>query len=219
MFADGKSSGLVLEIHRHPVTTPWLMPGFNINMDGIWSRVIPATREMDPQGLWKITLSPYDTLATLVLHQALHGLQAMQTYLDVDLWIRNLPETWEWERFMELVDEWQIRSATYHVLAFCRDFMETPLPDGMLKCLDPGWLARLRVKMLISAESIMADRPASGKRYPTLVKLALIDRLLNMLLTLIKLAIPGRDWREHDPSGRSLLAHWLHVFHVVKRGD
>jgi len=219
MLADKSGSGLVLEIHRHPISSPWLIPGFNINVDEIWSGAIPVTGEMDPCGLWKITLSPYDTLATLVLHLALHGLQAMQTYLDVDLWIRNLPEAWEWERFLDMVDEWQIRSASYHVLAFCRDFMGTPLPDGILKRLDPGCLARWRVKMLISSGSILADRRVSGKRYPTLVKLAIIDRLPRILLTLIKLAFPGKAWREHDLSRGSLLAHWLHVLHVVKSGD
>jgi hypothetical protein len=219
MLADEKGSGLVLEIHRHPILTPWLIPAFNINLDEIWSGVIPVTREMDPHGLWKITLSPYDTLATLILHLALHGLQAMQTYLDVDLWIRKLPETWEWDRFLDLVDEWQIRSASYHVLSICRDFMDTPLPAGILERLDPGWLARLRVKMLISSGSILANRPRPGRRYPTLVKLALIDRLPRMLVTLKKLAFPDKTWREHDPSGRSLLAHWLHVLHVVKSGD
>lgn len=219
IFVDKKNSWLIMEIHRHPFSTPWFIVGFNVNLDEIWGRTLPATEDIDPHGLWKIILSPYDTLALLVLHLALHGLQAMQTYLDIDLWIRNLPDTWEWERFLELVNQWQIRSVTYHALSICRDFMETPLPDKLLERLDPGWLARLRVRMLISSESILANRPSLGRRYTTLVKLALIDRLPLILLTLIKLAFPNKAWREHNPYKRSPLAHWLHVLHVVKRGD
>jgi hypothetical protein len=149
----------------------------------------------------------------------MHGLHAMQTYLDIDLWIRSLPDTWEWERFLDLVNQWQIRSATYHVLSICSGFMETPLPDGFLKRLDPGWLARIRVKMLLSSESILADRSTLGRRYPTLIKLALIDRLPRIWVMLIKLAFPDKAWRGHNPSRRSLVEHWLHIFHVVKRGD
>jgi hypothetical protein len=119
----------------------------------------------------------------------------------------------------DLVNQWQIRSSTYHVLSICRDFMGTPLPDGILKRLDPGWLARFRVKMLISSQSILADCPSMGRRYPTLVKLALIDRLPFIFVTLIKLAFPDKGWREHNPSWRGLLANWLHVLHVVRRGD
>jgi len=219
MLVDKKNSGLILEIHRHPFSTAWFIPGFNINLDEIWRRTLPAVEDVDPHGLWKIILSPYDTLALLVLHQALHGLQAMQTCLDIDLWVRKLPDTWEWEKFLDLVDQWKIRSVTYHALSICRDFMETPLPIGFLKSLDPGWLARFRVKVLISSESILADRPSIGKHYPTLVKLALIDRLPYIFITIIKLFFPDKAWREQNPSGRSILGHWVNVFRVVKRGD
>ncbi len=215
--------GLAIELHQHLIN-PWFLPAFPIDIEAVWERSIPFTGlGGDSAGygvdLWKRNLSPYDTLAYLCLHLALHGLQFPQTCLDIDLWIRNLPDTWEWEQFLDLVDEWRIWSVVYHGLSTCRDFMGTPLPDGMLKRLDPGWLARLRVKMLISSESILADRPSLGKRYPTLVKLALIDHLPQILVTLLRLAFPGKAWREHNPSGRSLLRRWRHVLHAVKRGD
>jgi hypothetical protein len=215
--------GLVIELHQHLINS-WFLSAFPLNMDAIWERSISFASadqsvEISGENLWNRRLSPYDTLAYLCLHLALHGLQFPQAYLDIDLWIRNLPEPWDWERFLELVNRWQIRSTAYHELSICRDFMETPLPDNLLERLDPGWLARFRVKMLISSQSILADRPSLGKHYPTLVKLALIDHLPRILVTLLKLAFPDRAWREHNPSGRSLLAHWLHVLQVVKRGD
>jgi hypothetical protein len=218
-LGDAHNTGLALDLHRHLLPTPWLIPGFEIDLDGIWARLIPATEDVDPQGLWKTILSPADTLAALILHLAMHGLHAMQTYLDLDLFIRTLPDPWDWDPFQALVNRWRIRSAAWHALSFCRDFMDTPLPDDLLKRLDPGWLARSRVKLLITSESILADRPSLGKRYPTLVKLALIDRLPRILVTLLKLAFPDKAWRQHNPAGRSLLAHWSHVLQVVKRGD
>lgn len=215
--------GLVIELHQHLINA-WFLPVFPLNMDALWARSISLSSadqslENSGENLWERRLSPYDTLAYLCLHLALHGLQFPQTCLDIDLWIRNLPEPWDWERFLERVDQWQTRSAVYHALCLCRDFMATPLPDDLLARLDPGWLARLRVSLLISSGSILADRPSPGKRYPTLVKLALMDRLPLILVTLLKLAFPDQAWRAHNPSGRGLLSHWLHVLHIVKRGD
>ena len=214
--------GLVIELHQHLINA-WFLPAFPLNMDALWERSLLSntdpTLKTSGENLWDRRLSPYDTLAYLCLHLALHGLQFPQTCLDIDLSLRRLPQGWDWERFLERAGQWQIRSAAYHALALCRDFMATPLPDGILARLDPGWLARLRVSLLISSGSILADRPSLGKRYPTLVKLALMDRLPLIWVTLMKLAFPNKDWRAHNPSGRSLLSHWLHVLHVVKRGD
>jgi len=215
--------GLIIDLHQS-LLNPWFHPGYPLNMDAIWERSIVSSGidqnvEKSGENLWERSLSPYDTLAFLCLHLALHGLQFPQSFLDVDIMIRNLPDTWEWERFLDLVNEWQIRSSTYHALSLCRDVMETPLPDSIFKELDPGWLARFRVKVLISSESILADRPSIGKCYPTLVKLALIDRLPYIFITIIKLIFPDKAWREHNLSGSSILGHWLNVFRVVKRGD
>ena len=58
--------------------------------------------------------------------------------------------------------------------------------EGVLERLDPGWLARLRVRLLITPESLLANRRTLGRRYPALVKLASIDSLPRIFLTLIK---------------------------------
>jgi hypothetical protein len=218
-FVDNTDSSLILEIHRNLVTTPWLIPGFNIDLKEVWRRAYPATVEIDPNGLWRRILSSYDTLAALIVHEYMHGLQAMQSFLDIDLWIRNLSATWDWGEFLELVDLWKIRATTYHALSFCKHFMDTPLPDDLLKSLDPGWFSRWCLGWLITPESLLANRRTLGRRYPTLVKLALIDRLRDMVLILRKIIFPDKAWREKNLARRSLLAHWLHIWRVVRRGD
>jgi hypothetical protein len=214
--------GLIIDLHQSLIN-PWYQPGYPLNIDAIWERSIISSGidqnvEKGGENLWERFLSPYDTLAHLCLHLAINGLQFPQGILDVDIMIRNLPDTWEWERFLNVVNQWQIRSTTYHALSLCRDFMETPLPDSIFKHLDPGWLARFRVKVLISSKSILADRPSIGKQYPTLVILALIDRLPFIFITIIKMIFPDKGWRDHNLSGRSILGHWLNVFRIVKRG-
>ena len=74
--------------------------------------------------------------------------------------------------------------------------METPLPDGLLDSLDPGWFARMRVKLLNTSQSILADRPTLGKRYPTLLKLAFSLGVLAWVLSRFDLAAIARHLRE-----------------------
>ena len=113
VFVDG--NGLMIELHRHLISTPWFLPAYQIEMGTIWER----SQQLLPQR----SLSSMDILAHLCLHAAMHGLLAMQTFFDIDVWVRSLPENWDWEGFIELVGNWQLRSAAYHALSFSQYFM------------------------------------------------------------------------------------------------
>ncbi len=97
--------------------------------------------------------------------------------------------------------------------------MATPVPADVLRQIDPGWLARWRVRQLITPETLLADRSSLGKRYPTLVKLSLGDRILSIFRTVLKLVFPGKSMYTKHPVQQGLLGHWLHVLDVIKRGD
>lgn len=213
---------LVIELHQSLID-PWFSPAFPITMEGIWDRSGQIDQENNDPVFKNYScvrsLSKPDTLAHLCLNLALHGLIGSQTCLDIDLLIRTLPEAWDWEQFLSLVEQWQIHSVAYHAMSICRDFMDTPVPPGILKRLDPGWFARLRVRILISSQIILSDRPSLGRRFPTLVKLALIDRLPVILVTIKRLLFPGKAWQENNLARRSIFRHWLNVFQAVKRGD
>lgn len=216
-------SGLQIDIHQALVST-WFRPAYRVDMPGVWERSVPCsavenTKESADAIPWKRRLSPEDTLAYLCLHEALHGMQITNSTLDADLFIRSLSADWDWDGFIKIVNQWRIRSAAYHTLHFCRDFMDTPLPDDLLRRLDPGWLARLRVRGLIGAESLLADKKTLGRRYPTLVKLALIDRVPDIIKTLLHLAFPPKEFYQQNASRGSLLANWRHIMRVVRRGD
>lgn len=208
--------GLVLDLHQN-FLNPWFMPAFSLDMDKLWERSLPLASGNN-EG-WKQSLSPYDMLAHLCLHVALHGLQGLISYLDIDLWIRNLADDWDWRVFLGIVEQWQIRSAVYHVFLFCKSFMGTPVPDEIFERVYPGLFPQWRVKILITPESMLANRSSLGLRYPTLVKLALVDRSSNIAKTLYRLAFPGKEWFAHHPYRKSLWAHWLYVIRVTERGD
>jgi hypothetical protein len=195
-----------------------------VDFSAIWERSIHLSAEEQVAknagaGLWKQLLSPYDMLAHLCLHSALHGLQVLKNYLDVDLWIRNLPANWNWSRFIEIANQWQIRSVVFHVFSICKQFMETPVPDEILTQVNPGWLACWRVRLLISPQKIMANRPSLGKRFPTLVKIALADHVSKIFLAVGKLAFPDSSMYTNHQTKQGIVGHWLHILEVIKRGD
>lgn len=211
--------GVKVDLHRHLLGTPWFLPAYTIDMPGIWARseVLPVG---DGPCHCERSLSGVDTLAFLCLHEAMHGLQALQTYLDIDLWIRNLPQTWEWDQFIELVNRWKLRSAAYHALFFSQFMMDTPLPVGLLSRLDPGWAARLRIKALITPETLLANQLTLGRRYPTLIKLFLVDSLGRIAKLSYQALFP--DWERYSQpqvEKISRVKRWKHVWEVIRRGD
>jgi hypothetical protein len=209
--------GLPLDLHRHFIGTAWFLPAYPIEMQAVLDRTIRL--EGDVLNTASV-LSTADTLAFLCLHLAMHGLQVMHGYLDVDLWIRNLPPDWDWQGFIRQIIGWQMKNVVYHVFAFCRDFMDTPLPMDVLTQLDPGTAARLRLRTLITSQALLEGRNTIGQSYPTLVKLALVQDGWT-IAKLLWQALVNRPGGVHSPSGRrsSLIGHWKHILEVVKRGD
>jgi hypothetical protein len=208
--------GLNIDLHRHLLKSEFYINLYNVDMQGLWNRSIPAN-EMKESSLWTAYLSSYDMLAHLCLHQALHGLQALNGYLDIDLFIRDLPDSWDWDIFIQLIKQWQACSAAYHTLSFCKYFMGTPLPQDILEKLDPGKSARRRVTSLISANSILAGRPSLGNRYPALVRLALADSLKTDLLVMQRIIFPNRSWlKQRYGAGKSIFWFWKHIWNDVR---
>lgn len=221
-FRDGQ--GLVIDLHRDLMPSQWFSTVYYVDINTVWERSICLSDEEQAtqaagNGSWKQLLSPYDMLAHLCLHSALHGFRVLKNYLDIDLWIRNLPASWDWSKFMEIANQWQIRSAVFHVMIICKEFMGTPVPTNILKQMDPGWLARWRVSQIITPQILMADRPSLGKRYPTLLKIALTDHVSKIFMAIAKLAFPDKSMYTKHHAKQGIIGHWLHVFEVIKRGD
>ncbi len=216
IFVD--KNGSILEIHRQLLSTPWFLPAYPFEMHDIWSRA--ESIQLGNSLPWSVRLSDQDTFAHLCLHQAMHGLQMMHGFFDVDLFVRSLPQDWDWDEFLILVEMWHLRSAVYHTLSFSHYFMETPLPSGLLERLDPGPFARWRVSRLLTAESLLADRPTLGRRYPTLVKIALVDRFSTVARLIIQVGFASSNQRRSfSQSKMSLPQYWQHIWTVIERGD
>jgi hypothetical protein len=217
--------GLALDLHRHWVSTPWFLPAFPIAMQPVFDRASRqpayphASAAMRDEVLSTLcALSPADTLAYLCLHQAMHGLQLLRSYLDIDLMIRSLPQLWDWQGFLSQISEWKMKNVVYHVFTYCQDFMDTPLPPNLLSQLDPGSAARRRIRLLVTGQKLLKQQKSIGQRYPTLVKLALAQDY-RTILRLLWQALMDRPGGVPQDKKTSLLHHWRHLWHVVRRGD
>ncbi|MFC2064445.1 nucleotidyltransferase family protein [Chloroflexota bacterium] len=223
-FSFKNEHGLHLDLHQNLVTSHWFSQVFPIDMMKVWEHNMPAYRQIvdEPasiKSLWTRMLSPMDMLAHSCLHLAMHGLQDMQNFLDLDLLLRNLPSEWDWSQFLALAKSWKIVSTTYHAFIFCQYLFETPIPAFVIESLTPNIFDRWPVKMLITPQAILKDRSTLGKRYPTLVKFALFDGGSTKLRAIHNLLFPNRSLLKNKPDHKSLFHHWLHVFKVLLRGD
>jgi hypothetical protein len=208
--------GLNIDLHRHLLKSEFYINLYQVDMQGLWARSI-AVNGSKASSIWSAHLSPYDMLAHLCLHQALHGLLALTGFLDIDLYIRNLPATWDWDIFIQRMEEWQARSAAYHSLSFSKYFMGTPLPQDVLEKLDPGKGARWRVASLITANSLLAGRPTLGCRYPALVRLALADNLNTAMRVMQQVVFPDRPWlKQRYGAEKSIFWFWKHIWNDVR---
>jgi hypothetical protein len=221
-FVDGQ--GLVIDLHQQLIPSHWFTIIYDLNMDDIWQRSVQLMNhdsgdEAGRNFLWSQALSPYDMLAYLCLHVALHGLQVSKNFLDIDLWIRKLPNTWNWNQFTAVVNQWQIRSVVYHALLICKVSMDTPVPDLVLGQMNPGRHAQWRMQRFMSPRILIGNQLVLGRRYPTLVKLALADHSSKILLAVLKLLFPRKTSYSRHYSAKGILGHWLHVLEVIRRGD
>ena len=213
--------GLHLDLHQDLITYHWFKVPYPTDMNMVWARTIQAEEltSENHQQLWKIFLSPYDMLAHMCLHLALHGIQMVKNLWDVDLFLRKLPENWDWKMYIMTAEIWGLKSATYHAFSFCQEIFGTPIPDDVISALKPPDFDRWQVRKLITPETLLADKKTFGKRYPTLVKFALFDNTIKKLKTIKNLIIPDPAWLENNSTNHSIFGHWVHIIRVLLRGD
>lgn len=218
-FTDGE--GLHVDLHCDLVTYHWFKVSFPLDMEIVWNRTVQLEDPSASEGLslWKTYLSSYDMLAHMCLHLALHGMQILKNLWDVDLFLRKLPDDWDWNIFNEIAEICGLQSSSYHAFLFCQEIFGTPIPEDVMHSLHPSDFDRLQVRQLITPEKLLSDQTSLGKRYPTLVKFALFDNTNMKLQTIKNLIIPDSDWLRRSHEYRTIFGHWRHILRVLLRGD
>lgn len=208
---------LQLKLRRQLLSSDWFYRGFALDPAQVWARKVANPRY---DSLWPYFLSPYDTLAHLCIYQANHNLGMMVSYVDTDTWIRKRSVSWDWGEFVRTVNQWQIRSAAYHTLAYCQALMETPLPPDLLEKLDPGRIARQRVSWMISPPTVLGQPRRFGLHATALVKLALVDRSRILLKLAGSILFPEKGWLARRYGKQTSLGqHWRNLLEALRHRE
>ena len=211
---------LLIDLHQNLITYHWFKHAYPLDIEAVWDRAVSTPSPTGSGSLpWTMRLSPYDMLGHLCLHLALHGMQIVKNLFDIDQFLRQLPDDWDWKRYLHLADGWGLRSVSYHGFAFSQALFDTPVPPDVMLALTPAVLDRWLVRCLITPDALLRGKVTIGVRYPTLVKFALFDGIRIKLKTLARLFFPGKAWLRNNPDYHNVFQHWLHLAEVILRGD
>jgi hypothetical protein len=202
-------SGFYLDIQWHFVEQ-WFIPAYNIDFESIWHRVETANEKA--KSLWERQLSIQDTLAHLCLHCSKDGMYNLKTYQDLDLYIRQLPQSWNWDFFMDLVKQWQISPITWQVFQILYQFYKTPFPKEIISDLTPSPIRRKIISRLVPVPDVFSNKPNFGKQYSKILKLAQIQEPFKIFSLILKVIFPGKGWIMGRYGKKvSILYHWSHI--------
>jgi hypothetical protein len=210
-------SGLYFELHQHLVSSNWYKGAYPIDMDRVWQNSV-KNNFFNKQSNNIRVFSPEDNIAYLILHLANHGMgyQALHNFLDLDLIIRNSLNELDWSLIRENIISWRLSTAANFVFSFCSKYLDTPLPDGFLDSLPHHLWSRLVVLLLLKPVDLITGRETLGVKYPTLVKVAVIERCSDQVKTIVNGIFP-KNLPFQNP--RKSLSHWSNMLRAIRRGD
>ncbi len=210
-------SGLYFELHQHLVSSNWFEDVYPIDLDRIWENSV-LNKFLNEQSNNIRVLSREDNIAYLILHLANHGMgyQALHNYLDLDLIIRNSHNELDWSLIRENIISWRLSTAANFIFSFCSKYLDTPLPDDFLDSLPHHLWSRLAVFLLLKPVDLITGRETLGVKYPTLVKVAVIERFSDQVKTIVNGILPKKIPFQHP---RKSLSHWSNMLRAIRRGD
>jgi hypothetical protein len=152
---------------------------------------------------------------------AIHAFHHPPAYNDIDHLLRaEVP--FPWERFLERVADFRVRTLAYFALSAARKLEGAPVPDESLARLKPSFLRRKLVEAIADPERVAAGEIPFSRPRSYLLHLALADRPRDVLGVLIWLLFPGPRWlaQRYRLQGRltPLLYTMLHPSFVVWQG-
>lgn len=209
--------GLHIELHQHLVSSNIFQAGYPLKLDLIWER----SKEIDTwncHSKFLRVLSTSDYVTYLILHIANHGfgLLAIQSFLDLDLMIRDRMDYGDWEKVKINIVDWRLSTAANFVLTFCKHYLDTPIPNNFIDELPVNAWSRLLLSLIIQPEHLLTGEPSLGMKYPTFAKIAAVERFTDQVIIFFKVLFPERKTLKKQ-SG--MLSHWRKIFQAISRGD
>ena len=131
-FSLSDGSVLWLELQWRPVAGRWIQPEQEPKAEDLLVRSQPIS------GSAARLMAPEDNLVQVALHTAKHSYvraPGFRLHTDVDRIVRH--ESIDWDRFLSIVNDLQIRTATFYSLEIAHQVCHTPIPADIRKTLAP----------------------------------------------------------------------------------
>lgn len=182
---------VVLDVHWHLLAVEWFHHSADVDLEALWEAVCPLSIDGTPAQ----QLCPEDNLLHLCLHAGIsHSYVYLLNLIDIDHAIAAYRDL-DWDRFLQRVHDFQVRSAVYFGLRFAHDLFDTPIPGRVMDDLRPGRLRCWGVRRLADPERlVLGAQPPLSRRSRYLLHLTLIDNLPGLLRLARYLFLPSGDW-------------------------
>jgi hypothetical protein len=198
--AGGDSARLPVDLHWECVAHPGGRRATELAAEEIWSRAAPAAS----WGAAARTLAPEDLLVYLAAHLAIHhALAGALWQLDLALVVKRHGATLDWDAVAARARRWSAAAAVYFALRAVGDQLGVVAPTATMARLRPG---ERRVALVDRLQRAGSDRLT---RLEYLVGLLMLDRLSDVVRTLVSGLVPPPGWLRSRYDSRSLVVAYL----------
>ena len=192
-LASGKI--LWLELQWRPISGRWIQPDQEPNGKDLIDRSISIP------GTTVRLLCAEDNLLQVCLHTAKHTYvrsPGFRLHTDVDRIVRETKI--DWASFLAEVSRLRVRTATYFSLLLSKELLKTPIPDKILKDLEPAsWKRRLLTRWLIQTGLFFPEE----KKWSNLGYILFVSLLYDDFKDFWRGCFPPSQYLKHKKDGRT----------------
>lgn len=138
------------ELAWRAVAGRWIRQDLEPDADGLVERAYCA------EGTEVGILSPEDNLLQVCVHTAKHSYvraPGLRLHLDVERIVAHKPI--DWDLFLQRVKAAHVKTSTYFSLYFAKRLFDTPIPDEVLKALEPPRRKKEKVLSLLGKAGLL----------------------------------------------------------------
>ena len=180
------TSGTLIELHWNLTASEWILQPSALDVDALFQDAQP----LEISGVRTLQLSPADTLLHLCVHLVHHGFAHPIGYTDI-LRLLTYHQPFPWEAFLSRANWFRLRTVCYFPLEVSASALGALIPKSILDALRPPvWQQRL-VRRIADPDLVLRGEVPYPSERNSLLHLAVADRPLGVLLTIVWFFFPG----------------------------
>jgi len=180
-FQDINGHVVWLELQWRPIAGRWIQPENEPN----GNELVKRSYQVDKSKVR--VLSPEDNLLQVALHTTKHSYvraPGFRLHSDVDRIVRFTKI--DWDKFVKQVKDSQLKTSVYFSLSLARSLLNTPIPDNILKTLEPNILRGSLISYFIEKAGIFNQEKKKFSRLGYIFfNMCLYDSLNNLFTAII----------------------------------